>query len=154
MTGLGRGCRGLTRLQSEEGWWLLVTGAFVVGAHRSPATRAYAQVAGKVTVSGLLRVSEPGGGFLRRNEPALGRWTSRDVPAIAAARGLPAERVAPYFVDAAESVPGGPVGGLTVVRFHNSHLVYALTWFALAGIVLYGGVQLARRERRLHRGLA
>ena len=29
--------------------------------------------------------------------------------------------------------PGGfPIGGLTVVAFHNDHLVYALTWFTLA----------------------
>jgi non-heme chloroperoxidase len=40
--------------------------------------------------------------------------------------------------------PGGlPVGGLTVVRFRNPHLSYALTWFALAG----GLVWLALRAR-------
>ena len=78
-----------------------------------PAARASPR--GPVTVTGLLRITEPGGGFLRRNDPAAGRWYSRDVAAIAAARGL--ETVAPYFIDAdATPNPGGlPVGGLTVV---------------------------------------
>ena len=44
--------------------------------------------------------------------------------------------MAPFFIDAdATPSPGGlPVGGLTVVHFPNSHLTYALTWFALAGL--------------------
>jgi surfeit locus 1 family protein len=77
-------------------------------------------------------MSEPGGAFLRSNDPANDRWFSRDVAAIAASKGL--ADVAPYFVDAdATPVPGGlPIGGLTIVRFRNSHLVYALTWYALA----------------------
>ncbi|MDH2375548.1 SURF1 family cytochrome oxidase biogenesis protein, partial [Cobetia sp. 3AK] len=38
---------------------------------------------GEVSVEGLLRVTEPGGGFLRSNDPAQDRWYSRDVAAIA-----------------------------------------------------------------------
>ncbi len=49
-------------------------------------------------VTGLLRISEPGGGFLRKNDPAADRWFSRDVDAIAQARGL--KNIAPYFIDA------------------------------------------------------
>ncbi|WP_204313471.1 SURF1 family cytochrome oxidase biogenesis protein, partial [Klebsiella michiganensis] len=72
---------------------------------------------GETRVTGLLRVSEPGGAFLRANDPAAGRWYSRDVAAIGAARRL--SDLAPYFVDA-DARPGAradePVGGLTVVR--------------------------------------
>jgi surfeit locus 1 family protein len=67
------------------------------------------------------------------------------VQAIAAARGLGA--VAPYFLDqdrAAQDVAGAPVGGLTVISFNNSHLVYALTWFALSLMAAAGGVLVAR----------
>ena len=53
---------------------------------------------GPVTVTGLLRMPEPGGAFLRSNDPAADRWFSRDVAAIAASRGL--SMVAPYFIDA------------------------------------------------------
>lgn len=51
-------------------------------------------------------------------------------------RGLSA--VAPYFIDADAAVnPGGlPVGGLTVIHFPNNHLVYAITWYGLAAMVL------------------
>lgn len=90
------------------------------------------------SIVGLLRISEPDGGFLRTNDPAADRWYSRDVAAIAAARHL--TRVAPYFIDADASgnAPGQPVGGLTVVRFSDNHLSYALTWFGMAALCLWG----------------
>ena len=149
VTELGPGCWVLTPLQTTDGWWLLVNRGFVDEAHRKPGTRIAGQIDGAVRIEGLLRISEPRGGFLRRNDPAGDRWYSRDVAAIAAARRLSAEQVAPYFVDASVSVEGGPVGGLTVVRFHNSHLIYALTWFGLAGMLVAGAGLVVRRERRL-----
>jgi surfeit locus 1 family protein len=112
-------------------------------AGRYPARRATgnpcAAVAGpSVALTGLLRLPEPGGGFLRENDPANNRWFSRDVAGIAAARGL--ANVAPFFVDAARGqdpagAPEHPVGGLTVISFQNNHLVYAITWYALALMV-------------------
>jgi surfeit locus 1 family protein len=99
----------------------------------------------RITVTGLLRLTEPNGGFLRSNDPAADRWYSRDVAAIAQARGL--RNTAPYFIDAdATPNPGGyPVGGLTVVRFSDNHLVYALTWFALALLSLWAAWMVLRR---------
>ncbi|RYD67865.1 MAG: SURF1 family protein [Sphingomonadales bacterium] len=101
------------------------------------------------TVTGLLRASEPGGGFLRSNDAQGNRWYSRDVAAIARARGLGGP-VAPFFVDAdATPNPGGtPIGGLTVVAFRNNHLVYALTWFALAGLSAAGMGLVLRQPKR------
>lgn len=119
------------------GWWVLTplrdaTGTLVLINRGFMPTRTAPRLPGPVTVTGLLRVSEPGGGFLRSNDAARDRWYSRDVAAIAAKRGL--SKVAPYFIDAnaAANAPGRPVGGLTVVRFANSHLVYAITWYTLA----------------------
>lgn len=108
-----------------------------------------------VKVTGLLRMTEPRGGFLRHNDPVANRWYSRDVQAIAAARGL--TRVAPYFIDAEAAAPGGstvraanggavaPVPGLTVITFHNSHLVYAITWYTLA-LMTAGAIWLGIRN--------
>ncbi len=127
------------------GFTLLVNRGFVPPERRDPATRRDGQPPGEVTVTGLLRISEPGGGFLRANDPGADRWYSRDVAAIAAARGI--ADAAPYFVDAdAAPNPGGlPIGGLTVVRFRNAHLVYALTWFGLAaGLAI--AIAVARRR--------
>ncbi|MDR3414629.1 MAG: SURF1 family protein [Nevskia sp.] len=154
VTRLGPGDWVLTPLRDEAGDMVLVNRGFVPPERRLAQERAQGQVSGPVRVCGLLRVSEPGGAFLHRNDPASGRWYSRDVAAIAAARGLPAGAVAPYFLDAdAAPNPGGwPLGGLTVVRFRNAHLQYALTWYALALMVLVGAGIVLRHERRLRRG--
>jgi surfeit locus 1 family protein len=101
---------------------------------------------GFVHVQGLLRVSEPGGGFLRSNDAAQDRWFSRDVAAIARARGV--AHAAPYFIDAADDGQSDwPRGGLTVVRFPNNHLIYALTWFGLAGLAAWFAFLVVRGRR-------
>jgi surfeit locus 1 family protein len=139
-TVLGSGYWVLTPLVTDRGFTILVNRGFV-----SPEMKARIDApAGPVTVTGLLRVSEPKGGFLRANNPAADRWYSRDVPVIAAKRSLGS--VAPYFVDA-DAVPGAswPRGGLTVVAFPNSHLQYAITWFTMAAMLAFVSVRLLVR---------
>ena len=142
----------ITPLQTAAGEIVLVNRGFVPSERRDPSSRSEGNPSGLVDIVGLLRISEPGGHVLRTNDPATDRWYSRDVPAIAAARGL--SHVAPFFIDADDTPnPGGwPKGGLTVVSFPNNHLVYALTWFSLAVMLAAAGVQrLLRagpRERR------
>ena len=141
----GAGFWVLTPLRTAHGT-IMINRGFVPSDRRDPASRAAGQLGGSVTVTGLIRATEPKGGFLRTNDPARRRWYSRDVAAIAAAQGVgPA---APFFIDAdATPNPGGwPVGGLTVLRFNNNHLVYAVTWFALAGISLAALFLLWRRK--------
>ena len=218
VTDLGAGYWVLTPLQQADGSIVLVNRGFIPADDRnrvqpsgrvqppgrvqpadpaSPtATSSGAAASGDAspptsTITGLLRITEPRGGFLRHNNPAANQWYSRDVQAIASTRGL--THVAPYFIDAeapprdaegpshdaegrasnaegpshdaegrasnaegpsrdasgaAEPVqsaspaspavasdPGAavsPVPGLTVIHFHNSHLVYAITWYTLA----------------------
>ena len=149
VTDLGGGFWVVTPMRTERGFTVLVNRGFVPPERRDPATRAVGQVAGPQTVVGLVRVTEPGGGFLRRNDPNADRWFSRDVAAIGEARDL--SDAAPYFIDAdATANPGGwPRGGLTVIRFANSHLVYALTWFGMAALTLVGfGIFVRERRRR------
>lgn len=136
-----------------SGYWLLIpleTRDFTVLVNRGfipDAMRAEPPAApDQAQVTGLLRVTEPKGGFLRTNDPQAGRWYSRDVAAIASAHGL--SNTAPYFIDAdATPNPGGwPVGGLTVVNFPDNHLVYALTWFGLCAMALWGAWFVTRRR--------
>ncbi len=124
---------------------VLVNRGFVPPDRRQASTRIAGNPAGPVTVTGLLRISEPGGGFLRSNDTKADRWYSRDVSAIAKARAL--GRTAPYFIDAdaAANAGGYPVGGLTVVRFSDNHLVYALTWAVLAIGCAWGAMMVWRR---------
>lgn len=95
---------------------------------------------GEVEVTGLLRVTEPNGTLLERNDPEADRWVTRDVAAMSAVAGL--ERYAAYFIDAehAGEPDTWPRGGMTVVNFRNTHLSYALTWYAMA--LLFFGAML------------
>lgn len=125
---------------------ILVNRGFVPADRRATASRSVSERSEQATVTGLLRLSEPGGGFLRSNDPQAGRWYSRDVAAIARARGI--AHAAPYFIDAdATPNPGGwPLGGLTVVAFRNTHLVYAITWFGMAAMSAWGAWLLWSRR--------
>jgi surfeit locus 1 family protein len=151
VTDLGPGFWVLTPLRLPAGATVIVNRGFVPADRRDPASRRAGQIGGPTQVVGLLRISEPKGGFLRSNDPAADRWYSRDVAAIAAARGL--GDVAPYFIDADATPNAGglPVGGLTVISFPNSHLVYAITWYALA-VMLAGGVGWVIRDEVRARG--
>jgi len=201
VTDLGAGYWVLTPLRQADGSVVLINRGFVPADDRGRvrpgaplgtrvaegSTAAAASTGGDgppaaatSTVTGLLRMTEPRGAFLRHNNPVANQWYSRDVQAIAAARGL--SHVAPYFIDAeanrtdrniapSASLPMGaevsahdgnaptaaetpahdgnapiaagpgwagtgatvaPTPGLTVIHFHNSHLVYAITWYTLA----------------------
>jgi surfeit locus 1 family protein len=124
---------------------VLVNRGFVPADRRDATQRQ--NPSGGQTVTGLLRLTEPGGAFLRANDPQAGRWYSRDTQAIAAAQNL--GPVAPYFIDAAAGPDPEtlPVGGLTVVRFRNAHLAYALTWFGMALLLAVTGLYALRRPK-------
>ena len=164
VTDLGAGFWVLTPLRSSQGWLVLINRGFVP-ARTADATPPQSGAAAFHTITGLLRLTEPGGAFLRKNAPAANRWYSRDVQAIATAQGL--QGVAPYFIDA-DAAPeqasgvmqrqpsvtagaGVPTAGLTVIAFSDNHLVYALTWYALALMVAGGAVWLQMAARRTYR---
>ncbi|MDZ4365900.1 MAG: SURF1 family protein [Afipia sp.] len=131
VTERGPGFWVLAPFRADAGFTVLVNRGFVPEGQRAVGDRRKV-AGGEARVVGLLRLSEPGGGFLRANDASAGRWYSRDVAAIAQARGL--GQTAPYFVDADAATEPGPLpqGGMTQVGFRNTHLVYALTWFCLA----------------------
>jgi surfeit locus 1 family protein len=132
----------LTPLQTDAGFIVLVNRGFVPTDKRD----AHPHIDSTTDITGLLRISEPKGGFLRDNRPAEGQWYSRDVAAIVADKKL--SDVAPYFIDAdaAPDPDALPIGGLTVISFPNNHLVYALTWFALA-LLSAGFIVMAVRKK-------
>ncbi|WP_028748094.1 SURF1 family protein [Rhizobium mesoamericanum] len=134
-TALGPGYWVITPLTLTDGTSILINRGFAPTDKRDPATRSEGQLATPVTITGLLRITEPRGTLIKSNDPANDRWYSRDVSAIAERRDV--TDAAPYFIDAdATPNPGGlPVGGLTQIAFPNNHLVYAITWFALAIMV-------------------
>ena len=160
-TELGRGYWLLTPLRGDDGSLTLINRGFVPSNTPAESSDTPDGPAPEpVTVTGLLRLSEPGGSLLQHNDPAARRWYSRDVQAIAQAQNL--GPVAPYFIDADAAEPAsgaqsqssptpGPVGGLTVIAFHNNHLVYAITWYALALMALAAAWLVVREERQPQR---
>lgn len=167
VTELGGGFWVITPLRTADGSIVLVNRGFVPPEFRERARRLTTEPIGPVEITGLLRITEPKGGFLNTNTPAEDRWYSRDVEAMAAQRGL--KDVAPYFIDAdaggrpmqvgvPESAVAAsrnpqvwPQGGLTVISFPNSHLGYAITWYALALMATGGAVLVGREELRRRR---
>lgn len=146
VTDLGSGYWVMTPLVTPEGWTVWINRGFVPDARRAASERV--QPAGVQQVSGLLRITQPEGAFLRANDPSAGRWYSRDIAALSARAGIAGQ--APYFVDADRTGDAGalPVGGLTVVSFRNTHLSYALTWFAMAAGLAIGAWFVLSRDRR------
>lgn len=152
-TDRGSGYWVMTPLRTDDGAIVLVNRGFAPPDWCGAKGQCAPGGNGKVTLTGLLRMSEPSG-FLRHNDPARNSWYTRDVQAIARARGL--SRVAPYFVDQdaaapVTSQPSWPEGGKTVINFPNSHLSYLITWYLLALMVLAAAIYVGRDEYRLRR---
>lgn len=142
---LGSGYWVLAPLRLADGRLLYVNRGFLsVGSKVGEARRALPT--GPVVVTGLLRLSEPGGAWLRANRPDEARWYSRDIAAIARQGRVSAQ--GGFFIDARTETPrspNAPVPGLTVIHFANNHLVYALTWFSLGLLSVAAMVVLWRK---------
>lgn len=149
VTARGSGFWVLSPFQSTDGFTVFINRGFVPTEKARDEWRPDHQ--STITIAGLLRITEPKGGFLRNNDPAGDRWYSRDIMAMAAAQSI--DPVAPYFIDAdAKPDPNElPVGGLTVVSFANNHMVYALTWFGMALLLGAASIIVGRNEWRARR---
>ncbi len=164
LTELGSGFWAITPFQMEDGQIVLVNRGFVPEGQRALALPPAPTEGAATRIEGLLRATEPGGGFLRKNDAASGKWYSRDVAAIGDALGL--GHVQPFFIDlgvpvnahvnaeapssasTAQAADPWPRPGMTVVKFHNSHAVYALTWYGLALMVVLAAWLVVRHERQ------
>ncbi|EJL27745.1 hypothetical protein PMI02_02752 [Novosphingobium sp. AP12] len=148
-TDLGTGYWTMTPLRMDDGRLVWINRGFVPSG-TTAALAGATTPGGRVTVTGLLRRSEPKGSVLQSNRPQDDRWYSRDVDGMAAARKVGA--VVPAFVDAQvekASSPSSaalrPVPGLTQIHFPDNHLMYALTWFTLALLSMVGLGYIWRR---------
>lgn len=150
-TELGTGYWTMTPMHLDSGRTVWVNRGFVPSG-TTAAQAGKATPTGPVAVVGLVRSSEPGGSLLQSNRPQDDRWYSRDVAALSKDRHVTG--AAPVFVDAQTETatsPSGiprPVPGLTVIRFPDNHLQYALTWFAMALLSLVGMGLVWRRKTR------
>jgi surfeit locus 1 family protein len=146
--GDGPGYEVLTPLRLADGGEIIVNRGFVPAELQDPARRAAGQIAGEVTVTGLMRRPESRNSFTPADQPDKNMWFTRDPQAIASHWAL--NDAAPFSIDAdgAKNPGGWPKGGATVMKIPNNHLSYALTWFALAAtLAVVTAVFVVKRER-------
>ncbi|MEM7068927.1 MAG: SURF1 family protein [Pseudomonadota bacterium] len=143
-----------TPLTLKNGKVLIVNRGFVPYSFKSPSERQDGQVAGKQTITGLVRVplADKPNSFIPDNAPEKREFYWRSLPQMAELMTNGSEEFVPFFVDADDTpVPGGfPHGGTTIISFPNNHLQYALTWYGLALALLGVGTffLISRRENK------
>ena len=145
----------VTPLRLESGEVVLFNRGWVPESRKDPARRGEGQLAGIVTVEGIVRLTEADlkNWLVPDNQPDRNVWLTVDVAAMRRAAGLPeapALKADRWWVAAdATANPGGfPIGGQTRVNLPNDHLQYAITWFLLAiTLVVVYVVYHWRRQR-------
>lgn len=90
-----------------------------------------------VTVTGIVRPASPPGWLVPDNRPSENQWYFVDLAAMARSAGV--QPFTNYYVFATAESPAGapvyPVANQWRVDLPNDHLSYAITWFALAGVL-------------------
>ncbi|MCF8468337.1 MAG: SURF1 family protein [Sneathiella sp.] len=130
-------------LRPAGGDVVLVNRGWVPEDKKDPFTRPEGQIAGEITITGVVR--KPWGkawSFMPESNAESNVWLYGEIVEMADHLKM---KVAPVFVELdASDVPGGlPIGGQTRISLPNNHIQYAFTWFGLAiamGVIfiLYG----------------
>lgn len=122
----------VTPLRRADGPPVLVNRGWVPYSRKDAAARAEGQLAGPVTVEGILRTEPRKGWLMPTNSAQRNEWFWFDLPAMKQAAAVP--DAAPFYIEAGPAPnPGGfPIGGQTMVQLPSNHLQYAITWYALA----------------------
>lgn len=88
----------VTPLIRAAGPPVLVNRGWVPKDRKDPSRRLPGQVEGTVTIDGIARLRQVRSGLIPENQPGQNLWFTMDLPAMAAAAGLP--EVAPVYVEA------------------------------------------------------
>lgn len=133
-------------IRADGGGALLVNRGWVPFDKKPVSARADGQIAGPVTLTGIVRLVKGPGRFTPDNDPETNHWFFIDPAAKSAASGhrFPAGF---YLLDGNRKVPGGfPVGHQWTLDIRNDHLQYAITWYALAVVLLVIFVLFHRKQ--------
>lgn len=143
----------VTPLASRDGAVVLVDRGFIPEPLKDPQRRPQSQPSGAVEVTGIVRRHVGGrGAFAPDNDTAGNIWYWWDIPAMLAfAQVAPDQRVAPFVLHLLPVEGGGktlPSPVATDKGLVNNHLQYALTWFALAALLIVMSGLLIRQMWR------
>ena len=117
---------GLGTVMIDRGWMSL------------PELRAFTAAGGEtVTLDGFVRMYTVPGYFVPENEPGGNNWFFMHEGEMLAAADLSGP-VGFYVQAGPNATPPGvyPVGSVPDVTLRNSHLEYAVTWYALAAVLV------------------
>ncbi len=133
----------VTPLVLDDGRVVLVDRGWVPPERRRPETRPEGQIGGQAASPVSLTATLWTGGwkgydFVRpENDPAGNAWVWMDLPRMAESAGIEGIVSDYYLVADAAPNPGGlPIGRAPGIDLPNNHLGYALTWYALALVLL------------------
>lgn len=135
----------LTPLDLAGGGVIMVDRGWIPPQLREPASRPEGQRAGEVRVTGILRTQPGRGAFTPENDPGRNIWFAYDVEEMAEHIGL-SLRPAVIVADDTANPGGLPIGTPPAVGLRNPHLQYALTWYALAVVLVVIYVLWHRRQ--------
>ncbi len=110
---------------------VLVNRGWVPTEKQDPASRPGSEIAGPVTIIGIVHPGWRRALFVPHNEPASNQWFAGDTVEMGAYAGL---ALPPVLIDrvAGPDPRALPQGGQTKVNLPNHHLQYAITWYLLA----------------------
>ncbi len=146
------GFRVITPLGLDSGGYVLVDRGFVPFERKDKASRRAGQITGPTAVTGTIRAGEARNLFTPDDNPALGLYYTGAPDVIARQLGLPTVGSFYLGTDASPVPVGWPKGGTSAIALPNNHLVYALTWFSLAFVLLVIFAVFAWQQRVARRG--
>lgn len=113
---------------------ILVNRGWVPREKLKPETRKEGQIEDLVELVGVVRLNEKRQQFAPPNNVSKNHWFHRDLDAMSTELDT-----APIFIDVdrKSTIPGGPVGGQTIVTLRNEHMSYILTWYTLSAVTLF-----------------
>lgn len=131
----------VTPFELTDGRVVLVDRGWVPPALRASAARKADRPEGLLSLEAILRGAGWKGSswFQPENDPAANYWLWIDSAAMLAQAGVSPDRAITgfYLQLVGPSEDGGyPARPAPVVELRNDHLQYAITWFALAGVLL------------------
>lgn len=126
---------------------VIINRGWVPTQRKDASARPQGQVAGPVTVEGILRTEQRKGLMTPDNDTLGNRWFWFDLPAMAVATKLP--DLLPVYIEAGPTPnPGGfPIGDQTQEQLPLPHVQYAITWYSLAVALAVIFVLWLRRQK-------
>lgn len=146
-TGTRLGYKVITPLRLTGTAVVFVDRGWVPQERRAPATRLKGQTDGPVTIRGLLKPTTSPGLFTPEPNLAEHIWYLHDIAAMTAAHDLKPATL--LYLEASTAGPGGPDPVSEMPKIPDNHLMYALTWFALAVVLVIVYLVFHHSRRRL-----